>query len=549
MGALKETARLPKEKPLASLAFEKVSSRQPFFLAQGSSCIKRNGLIILFVTHLWFFQGGSIVYAAEPVDLRPGDEETLVIDPRVVKGQMTAEEAQKEREREARAEAARLLGALAAGSGDYEEAIRYLKEALEIRPGDLGIRKGLGYVYYLRDRQKGIAPNPKAETLLDALQHGRGDWEASIRYLKNLLEVEKDKDRARAIREALQTVEGLYASEREETPVAPSLEEYPPRDAPTRELLSKGIDRIGARDYQGAVQLFQQAHEANPQDQGIRDVLNFAEGLYFAQQDYLRMWAEAQKERYKNLKAEAGQRQAEAQKALQESQKALTLSEELKDAEAATIAQRAISIARNALAKAQAMLASLDARLASLERARRLRLKGHQAMASKIKGRLYKKTEEGWSAFDGKTPLMPGDEVRTGPDGLAEFILTDGSTVQIGPESILILNKISETSSMYELLRGRFHAEMNCLKKAGTPCRYIRIGGQAVAVRGTEFNIEALPAGSIITVIAGMVEVRLERSGQPLELQAGHRLMITADGKIEGPTPVELRTIKRWWEQ
>ena len=111
--------------------------------------------------------------------------------------------------------------------GDYEAAIRYYKAALKARPNDRGIQMALGQVFYLKDKQEGrIKPNPKVEVLLDALEHGKGDWEASIRYLENVLKADpfetgtrlstKDRNRALAIRDALNYTKGLYAESIEE---------------------------------------------------------------------------------------------------------------------------------------------------------------------------------------------------------------------------------------------------------------------------------------------------------------------------------------------
>lgn len=196
-----------------------------------------------------------------------------VVDPRVVKGQMSPEEARIARVTDSKVRSSVLLGALMAGQGDYDKALSYLKEAEKLKPDDLGIKKAISYTMYLRDRP----PSPKAEALLDALEYGQGDWQRSMDYLKSTYK--KDPNNL-PVRDALQFAEGMsgYWLPPEEIPLPPGYK-APLLKGEVHELTSKGMQSIGAREYEKAYDYFRKAHEQSPEDLGIRDVMNWVEGL------------------------------------------------------------------------------------------------------------------------------------------------------------------------------------------------------------------------------------------------------------------------------
>jgi ferric-dicitrate binding protein FerR (iron transport regulator) len=443
--------------------------------------------------------------------------------------------------------------------GDYDGAINYYRAALKFRPDDEGIQICIGKILYLKDKQKGIKPNPKVEFLLDSLQAGEGNWEASIGYLKGALAVEKDKQKSQTIRDALCELEGIYAQVRYEElyEEAKALQDGElakllagePRDEVTP-LLRNGFKSLEQGDYENAIQNFRNALNLSPEDPRLRDILNYTEGLLFAQQESQRRWAEDLKDKLSRLGKEAMNRWTEARSALERAQKALKLSEEAKDAEAVSISQRAIHIAKETLAKAQALIIRLETRFKAVEKNQSLGSKGRLGIAGVVRGRVYRNTEKGWVSLDPNTPFSPGEELRTGSDGFAELILTDGSTIQIGPDSTMKLIKITRGQSFYEMLKGHVHAEMSCLKATQKPCREVQIGpGVAVAVRGTEFDIDAPLNGPVtVTVVEGLLEITDKGKGMETRVQAGDNVVITARGEIREPTRTDIRSMKRWWE-
>lgn len=435
--------------------------------------------------------------------------------------------------------------------GDYEAAIRYYKAALKVRPNDRGIQISLGHVMYLRDKQKGdIKPNPKVAILLDALQHGKGDWKTSIRYLEDALAVENNKDRLMAVRDALNTTKGIYDDIQFGQELMDSLYQDK-REIGTRLALQAGFRCLDEHDFGGAVKSFQVALQENPDDQSIRDMISYAEGQQYLQYERLKGWAENQQTINGQLKAKALQREKEAQQALKQSQKALRLSRELNDTEAASISQRAISIARQALDKAHAMLAWAEARLAAAEKARSLGSKGRRGVASRVKGDVRIKTPQGWKPFDANATVNPGDELRTGPDGFAELMFTDGSTLDMDANTTIKVGKPEREKSIYEEIKGRVRAEFNCAVKFGMPCRQVcyRSPTTDVCIRGTELEITApIDGPTTVTVMDGVLELTDQNSGKKIKVGKGEQVVITTEGAIKGPVPIDLRSIKRWWE-
>jgi len=97
--------------------------------------------------------------------------------------------------------------------GDEKAAIGYYREALKYRPNDRGIQISLGHALHARDKGKGIKASLKTEYILDALQSGDGDWEASITYLEDALSEETDNAKSVAQRAALNYIKEIYAQQ------------------------------------------------------------------------------------------------------------------------------------------------------------------------------------------------------------------------------------------------------------------------------------------------------------------------------------------------
>lgn len=186
----------------------------------------------------------------------------------------------------------------AAMRGDFEAEIDYYRAALKHTPNDRGIQLALGHALYIRDRDKdkGQQASLRTEFVLDALQQGHGDWEANVTYLQDALAKETDKERAQAVREALNYVKGLYAyqqyqesREMEEIMAAMNdlsgLEELLVVSPDTVSFeLREGFRQLESGDFDAAISSFESARVLGGNSFDIQDILSYAEGLRDARQ-------------------------------------------------------------------------------------------------------------------------------------------------------------------------------------------------------------------------------------------------------------------------
>jgi len=117
----------------------------------------------------------------------------------------------------AKANSAWGLGLFLTEQGDYDQALRYFKEAREGIPEGTPERSILEQV--IAD-PKQLSSRPieghpiyqnRADALLSALEYGKGNWDASYTYLQVAHKANPDN---LAVRDALNYFEALYASEK-----------------------------------------------------------------------------------------------------------------------------------------------------------------------------------------------------------------------------------------------------------------------------------------------------------------------------------------------
>jgi hypothetical protein len=288
-------------------------------------------------------------------------------------------------------------------------------------------------------------------------------------------------------------------------------------------------------------------------------------------------------------------REAMAQRALEKAQNALASAQRLDDREAAGVALKAVSLATEALDKVRSRLARDEDRLAAVRsglarlmvmrtveggraptmedrpqsqpQERELQVPsptqpglggrtpsesaGEMAVVTLITGNLYRKSGNAWVPFRGDVPLRAGDGIRTALNGSVELMFTDGSKSKLGSGTTFIVGELNERKSVYELLRGKLHVLRDCLRSRKLCERALEYRSNAIGggLRGTEFTLESLPDGrNIITVLEGAVEVTGFIDKRTVTASAGQQVSTTPEGKIIGPTSVNLRSISRWWE-
>jgi tetratricopeptide (TPR) repeat protein len=218
-----------------------------------------------------------------PVDSRFMEgADSQVGDPSVVKGRMTPKDPGKEREKEAKVQAMLDSAVADVSRKDYNQAIRKFEEALRLKPHDKDIRMDLAALVQTRDKEQGKrVSNPKVEAILDSFEYGRGDWGKSISYLQD---ASKENPSHLGYRDALAFVQGMSGYFREPDPSGMPAGVSAQQDKQTRDLLAKAEESARKRDYEGAVRYYRQAHERNPSDLPLRDMLHFTEGRFAAQQ-------------------------------------------------------------------------------------------------------------------------------------------------------------------------------------------------------------------------------------------------------------------------
>lgn len=250
--------------------------------------------------------GSKAPLSSDTVDLTFLDpNKPIMVDPRVVKGtsQGPARESGKDQKRDAvvskkekptpkeRADKLVANGLDCFARGDLNGAIRYYRAALKETPNDESIQWVLGHSLWLRDDKGRKISNPKVEVLLDALKYGDKNWEKSISYLEGALATEKNKKKARPIKDALDYTRGLYAAEQDKERYKELVKQAQAlADGELARLLAGepdaksqfdyGLQMIREEKYQEAVDTFKSLQKKDPKNEYIRSSLNFAEGLY-----------------------------------------------------------------------------------------------------------------------------------------------------------------------------------------------------------------------------------------------------------------------------
>lgn len=150
----------------------------------------------------------------------------------------------------------------------------------------------------------------------------------------------------------------------------------------------------------------------------------------------------------------------------------------------------------------------------------------------------------------GRSWLEPGDTLVTGPDGRVELEAFEGqATLVVGPDTRLLLPSDADPSLQLGIgrLLGKWKAKVNRKFTVRTPA-------VAVAVRGTQFLVEARPQGDVAClVLEGLVDISDREGKVTRPVSAGQRLRIPTAHVPGQPLPepetVDPKTLDRWWER
>lgn len=248
--------------------------------------------------------------------------------------------------------------------------------------------------------------------------------------------------------------------------------------------------------------------------------------------------------------------EAEARESLQGAKNILAIARRNNNAEAESVARQAIAVAEESLAETRKMKERDKGRLEALEDAVKRRAFSKDSGVSTIeKGEVIVTSGSGRRKQDNRV-LASGDTVETGKSGFLEILMPDHSQVAVGADTVIEILRLDaeKMESAYRFLRGKLYVVRACLKEAADlrgicwVTRY-RLGGAAMAVRGTEFTLERNEDGSTaINVIEGTVEITESDSGRIVSAGAMERVLIGEGGSVQGPIPLKPDAIRRWWE-
>ncbi len=225
----------------------------------------------------------------------------------------------------------------------------------------------------------------------------------------------------------------------------------------------------------------------------------------------------------------------------------------------AEVAARAVTSARQGIANAQKYLADAEARLTAVDAALSWsEREASSAVPLLMHGTVYVYAASGnRSKLSATVPLRPGDKIETLNDGYVETIFPDGTYGALGPNTTFEY-KVGDGVPVYELIQGKLHSLHNCLTgpngsvaNCTEGARYrVRVPACVIAVRGTEFTIDADPRGSVTYIVLdGSIEVRPQGAGHPIAVNKGEGLRVSKDAPA--PTSadaIDVKSIAPWWQ-
>lgn len=134
-----------------------------------------------------------------------------------------------------------------------------------------------------------------------------------------------------------------------------------------------------------------------------------------------------------------------------------------------------------------------------------------------------------WTLSEGQS-ISRGQMVMTGPDGHALLRVSDGSTIEVYPNSQFVFrNNPGNWQDLLDMIIGRVHVEIQHLLGQPNPNR-ILTPTAVISVRGTSFDVSVDEEGDItqVDVAEGVVEVQhaLLPRDNPAVLRAGETIRV-----------------------
>lgn len=141
-------------------------------------------------------------------------------------------------------------------------------------------------------------------------------------------------------------------------------------------------------------------------------------------------------------------------------------------------------------------------------------------------------------------PLTPGSDVfqdetvRTGPESMAQLLFLDETSLSIGPQSEVLLDRFvyDPASGAGEVVLETAKGAFRFITGSQDPTNYeIRTPFAAIGVRGTIVDCYASAIGLYCVAQEGTVVITI--GGVTYTLKPGDALFVAADGAVTGPFP------------
>jgi hypothetical protein len=126
--------------------------------------------------------------------------------------------------------------------------------------------------------------------------------------------------------------------------------------------------------------------------------------------------------------------------------------------------------------------------------------------------------------------------IRTGVESVAQLLFLDQTTLSVGPESEVTLDRFvyDPTRNSGDVLLSTARGALRFISGTQNPLNYkITTPNATIGVRGTIVNVLQYGAGT--TVVADQGTVVIDVGGQTYTLKAGKALAIGPGGKVSGP--------------
>jgi hypothetical protein len=124
--------------------------------------------------------------------------------------------------------------------------------------------------------------------------------------------------------------------------------------------------------------------------------------------------------------------------------------------------------------------------------------------------------------------LWFGDRLLLQPSGQVKLILADGSTVKVEGGSDFTLSPPQEgLGQLLSLAKGLLRVVAS--PQSGAQRLRVATNSAAVAVKGTQFQVEALEGKSELKVLEGSVEIGAPQGGTPTAVAAGEAVLSYPD--------------------